>query len=119
MACQPVARVGAPCAGPLPFSPFDERPVAEASREPAPDDGWLDAIVAWYQDHGRARTPPGVGCPFAPTCSVYAREAVRRYGPLGVILIVDRLFVREHAVAGAYYPTICVARTTRLVDGVP
>jgi len=120
VACQPVARVGAPCVGPRPFAPFDERSAApvDAPREPAPD-GALDAIVAWYQDHGRARTPPGVGCPFAPTCSVYARDALRRYGPLGVILIVDRLFVREHAVAGAYYPTICVARTTRLVDGVP
>ena len=38
---------------------------------------------------------------------------------LGVILIVDRLIVREHVVAGAYYPAICVDHTTRLVDGVP
>lgn len=120
MACQPVARVGAPCTGPRPFAPFDERPAValDGARDAAPD-GLLDAIVAGYQQHGRARTLPGVGCPFAPTCSVYARAALRRYGPLGLILIVDRLFVREHAVAGAYYPTICVARTTRLVDGVP
>jgi len=88
-----------------------------ASEEVAPD-GILDALVAWYQ-HGGARTLPGVGCPFAPTCSAYARTALRRYGPVGLILIVDRLIVREHAVAGAYYPTICVANTTRLVDGVP
>jgi len=82
-------------------------------------DGILDGLVAWYQAHARARTLPGTGCPFAPTCSAYARTALRRYGPLGVILIFDRLFVREHAVAGAYYPTICVAHTTRLADGVP
>ena len=117
-ACQPVARVGAPCAGPRLFAPFDERPAPQVDRADEPD-GVLDAIVAWYQHHGRARTLPGVGCPFAPTCSVYARSALRRYGPLGLILIVDRLIVREHPIAGAYYPTICVARTTRLVDGVP
>jgi putative component of membrane protein insertase Oxa1/YidC/SpoIIIJ protein YidD len=120
-ACAPVARVGAPCSGPRPFAPFDERPASAVDRTSVVDraqeaDGMLDAIVGWYQQHGRARVPPGAGCPFAPTCSVYAREALRRYGPLGVVLIVDRLIVREHAVAGAYYPTICVARTTRLVD---
>jgi putative component of membrane protein insertase Oxa1/YidC/SpoIIIJ protein YidD len=113
-----VARVGAPCAGPRSFAPFDERSPPQIDRVQAPD-GVLDALVAWYQRDGRARMPPGVGCPFAPTCSVYAREALHRYGPLAIVLIVDRLVVREHAVAGAYYPTICVARTTRLVDGVP
>jgi len=79
----------------------------------------LDALVAWYQRDGRAPSMPGVGCPFAPTCSVYARTALRRYGPLAVILIVDRLIVREHPIAGAYYPAICIAHTTRLVDDVP
>lgn len=82
-------------------------------------DGLLDALVAWYQHHGRARTLPGTGCPFAPTCSAYARTALHRYGPLAVILIIDRLIVREHVVAGAYYPATCVAHTTRLVDDVP
>jgi len=82
-------------------------------------DGVIDAIVAWYQHHGRARSLPGIGCPFAPTCSTYARTALHRYGPLAVILIVDRLIVREHAVAGAYYPAVCVEHTTRLDDGVP
>jgi putative component of membrane protein insertase Oxa1/YidC/SpoIIIJ protein YidD len=117
MACAPVARVGAPCAGPRAFAPFDERPASPVDRPHASEPtGMLDAIVGWYQRQGRARMPPGVGCPFAPTCSVYAREALRRYGPLAIVLIVDRLIVREHAAAGAYYPTICVARTTRLVD---
>jgi putative component of membrane protein insertase Oxa1/YidC/SpoIIIJ protein YidD len=117
VACQPVARVGSHCASERPFAPFDHPP--PTAPDAAPPDGILDAFVAWYQQHGRARTLPGVGCPFAPTCSAYARTALRRYGPIGVILIVDRLIVREHAVAGAYYPTICVAHTTRLVDGVP
>ena len=117
LACRPAPRVGAPCAVPPAFAPFDEH--RAAPREPVVADGILDAAIAWYQDHGRARALPGVGCPFAPTCSAYARAALHRYGPLGVILIVDRLIVREHPVAAAYYPTICVEHTTRLVDGVP
>jgi putative component of membrane protein insertase Oxa1/YidC/SpoIIIJ protein YidD len=127
--------VGAHCTSERPFAPFDAARstktatslnaavAVDADRAAMGDaggpDGILDALVAWYQVHARARTLPGTGCPFAPTCSAYARTALRRYGPLGVILIVDRLIVREHAVAGAYYPTTCVANTTRLVDGVP
>lgn len=120
LACRPSVRVGAPCASAPTFAPFDDHlPVRSGRGEHAEPDGVLDAIVAWYQDHGRARSLPGVGCPFAPTCSAYARAALQRYGPLAVILIVDRLLVREHVAAGAYYPAICVAHTTRLVDDVP
>jgi putative component of membrane protein insertase Oxa1/YidC/SpoIIIJ protein YidD len=119
-----VARVGAHCTSERPFAPFDVARSAAAppgvdAADAGEPDGILDGLVAWYQAHARARTLPGTGCPFAPTCSAYARTALRRYGPLGVIFIFDRLFVREHAVAGAYYPTICVAHTTRLADGVP
>jgi putative component of membrane protein insertase Oxa1/YidC/SpoIIIJ protein YidD len=116
-ACRPSVRVGSPCAGAPAFAPFDDH--RRAPPEPAEPDGVLETLVAWYQHHGRARSLPGVGCPFAPTCSAYARAALQRYGPLAVILIVDRLIVREHAAAGAYYPAICVAHTTRLVDDVP
>jgi putative component of membrane protein insertase Oxa1/YidC/SpoIIIJ protein YidD len=117
-ACQPPAvRVGAPCASPPVFAPFDAAPpVPHATAAP---DGVLDALVAWYQRHGRSREVPGAGCPFAPTCSVYAREALHRYGPLALILIVDRLLVREHGAAGEYYPAVCVAHTLRLDDDVP
>jgi putative component of membrane protein insertase Oxa1/YidC/SpoIIIJ protein YidD len=121
-ACGPVPRVGAPCEVPRAFAPFDQpRALAPAHAADGADgaDGVLDAVVAWYQDHARAPALPAAGCPFAPTCSVYAREALHRYGPLGMILIVDRLFVREHPGAAGYYPTTCVAHTTRLVDGVP
>lgn len=133
-----MARVGAHCTSERPFAPFDTARTTSTSltvsaasdataapssgedaRDPGGPDGILDALVSWYQAHARARTLPGTGCPFAPTCSVFARTALRRYGLLGVILIVDRLIVREHPVAGAYYPTICVAHTTRLSDGVP
>jgi putative component of membrane protein insertase Oxa1/YidC/SpoIIIJ protein YidD len=79
----------------------------------------LDGLVAWYQAHGRAPTLPGAGCPFTPTCSVYAREALARYGPLGLVLIADRLIVREHVFAPAYYPITCTSGTTRIADAVP
>jgi putative component of membrane protein insertase Oxa1/YidC/SpoIIIJ protein YidD len=130
--CRPGPRVGAPCMTPRAFAPFDQGPslhdvprssLSHSSSSSSVDrdapGGLLDALVAWYQAHGRARNLPGIGCPFAPTCSVYARAALGRYGPLGVVLIVDRLLVREHPVASAYYPMTCVARTTRLVDDVP
>lgn len=87
--------------------------------EELPSDGVLDALVAWYQRHARAPGLPGAGCPFAPSCSVYARKALRRYGPLGLVLVIDRLIVREHPLAPAYYPTTCVRNTTRLDDDVP
>jgi len=122
LACRPTVRVGSPCASAPAFAPFDQPAAQHPAQHPPPDaarEGLLDALVAWYQQDGRARSLPGVGCPFAPTCSVYARTALRRYGPLAVILIVDRLIVREHPIAGAYYPPICVAHTTRLVDDVP
>ncbi len=112
-----MTRVGAPCAGNAAFAPFDAgRPHAPPELPPT---GVLDQFVAWYQHGGRAAAPPGVGCPFAPTCSVYAREALHAYGPLGVIAIVDRLIVREHPLAGAYYPAICVDHTLRLSDALP
>jgi putative component of membrane protein insertase Oxa1/YidC/SpoIIIJ protein YidD len=96
--------------------PFDD--AKPPARQLAPD-GILDAFVAFYQGHLRAAEPKQAGCPFAPTCSVYAREALRRYGPFALVLIVDRLIVREHPFAAASYPTTCVDHTTRLVDAVP
>ena len=115
--CAAPVRVGAPCRGAAAFAPFDT-PRPPAARELLPT-GALDQLVVWYQHGGRAAAPPGVGCPFAPTCSVYARQALERYGPLGVIAIVDRLLVREHPLAGAYYPPICVDHTLRLSDALP
>jgi membrane protein insertion efficiency factor YidD len=104
--CASGPRVGSPCAGPPAFLPFDD---AKPRTRPSPPDGILDALVAFYQGNLRAHEPKQAGCPFAPTCSVYAREA----------LIVDRLIVREHPFAAASYPATCVDHTTRLVDAVP
>jgi putative component of membrane protein insertase Oxa1/YidC/SpoIIIJ protein YidD len=113
--CAPGIRIGEPCREPA-FAPFDG-----AEPHPAPElpaTGVLDQVVLWYQHGGRAAAPPGVGCPFEPTCSVYARQALDRWGPLGVIAIIDRLIVREHPLAAAYYPPICVGHTVRLSDAL-
>jgi putative component of membrane protein insertase Oxa1/YidC/SpoIIIJ protein YidD len=115
VACTAPRRVGSPCGGEPAFTPFDEPAVAAP---PAPPDGVLDRFVAWYQAYGRARDPGG--CRFAPTCSAYAREALPHYGPLvGLVMIVDRLIVREHAFATDYYPLTCVDHVTRLDDAIP
>ena len=114
--CASGPRVGSPCAGPPAFLPFDD---AKPHTRPSPPDGILDALVAFYQGNLRAHEPKQAGCPFAPTCSVYAREALHRYGPFALVLIVDRLIVREHPFAAASYPATCVDHTTRLVDAVP
>jgi len=116
-ACGPIAKVGAPCKTARAFAPFDE-PAPPAPRA-LPPSGVLDAALAAYQRGGRAPELPGTGCPFAPTCSAYARGALDHYGAAGVFLVIDRLLVREHLAAGAYYPTICIEHTTRLSDAVP
>lgn len=115
--CHAPPRIGAPCAARPAFEPFDAPRPAASGRAHA--HGLLDTFLAWYQDHGRAPVLPRGGCPFTPTCSAYARRSVRRYGALGLVLILDRLLVREHVFAPAYYPIACVDHTTRLVDDVP
>jgi len=115
--CAAPVRVGSPCGGDHGFTPFDDHP-ASVAQQPADDGGILDTLVAAYQDHGRARDPGG--CRFAPSCSAYARQALGRYGPIiGVVLIVDRLFIRENGYATAYYPLTCVDHATRLDDAIP
>ena len=116
-ACGPIAKVGAPCKTARAFAPFDE--AAQPTPRALPPSGVLDAALAAYQSGGRAPEMPGTGCPFAPTCSSYARGALEHYGAAGVFLVIDRLLVRAHLAAGAYYPTICIEHTMRLSDAVP
>lgn len=48
------------------------------------------SLIALYQRWISPLLPPA--CRFEPTCSRYAREAIRRHGvPLGVALAVRRL----------------------------
>jgi putative component of membrane protein insertase Oxa1/YidC/SpoIIIJ protein YidD len=111
--CEPAAR----------FEPWDAAP-ATAPRDPDRPDGGrgagaADGLIAVYQHWLRRPPLPGVACPFHPTCSVYAREVVRRWGVLGLVLIYDRLFIREHPLAGATYPPICRGGRTRWHDPAP
>jgi putative component of membrane protein insertase Oxa1/YidC/SpoIIIJ protein YidD len=115
--CRPPPRVRAHCSGERAFLPFDAQR-STPSPEPSAT-GVLDALVAWYQRSGRAPSVPQGGCPFSPSCSVYARDAIARYGPLAIVLVIDRVIVREHVHASAYYPMICVDHATRLADEVP
>jgi putative component of membrane protein insertase Oxa1/YidC/SpoIIIJ protein YidD len=113
--CAAPAR-SSPCSAPA-FAPWDAAP-SRRSADPA-SSGAADGLVVAYQRWLRRPTVPGAGCPFHPTCSVYARQVLDRWGPLGLVLIVDRLFVREHVVAGALYPTACAGGRTRWHDPPP
>lgn len=113
--CAAPAR-SSPCAAPG-FAPWDAAPSRAAA--PASPSGVADGLVAAYQRWLRRPTLPGAGCPFHPTCSAYARQVLDRWGPLGLVLVFDRLFVREHAAAGARYPTACTGGHTRWHDPAP
>jgi putative component of membrane protein insertase Oxa1/YidC/SpoIIIJ protein YidD len=85
-----------------------------------PARGLADALLSTYQRKLRRPEPAGPGgCPFEPTCSHFARQAVDRYGLVGLLLVVDRLFVREHFFAGARYESTCVAGHWRWHDPLP
>ncbi len=109
---------GSPCAGGPSFAPFDAAPPhAAAVVEPA--DGPADGVLAWYQRALRRTELPGTGCPFYPSCSVFARRALDRWGALGFVLIADRLLVREHPLAGDAYPVHCDDQRALWDDPVP
>lgn len=55
----------------------------------------------------------GFHCPSWPSCSGFALRSMRRTGPLqGMLMTLDRLFIREHNGMGSFYMRI------RLPDGV-
>jgi putative component of membrane protein insertase Oxa1/YidC/SpoIIIJ protein YidD len=107
-----------PCGGGPRFAPWDDARAAAPSPADAPS-GAADAMIGAYQRHLRRPELPGGGCPFAPTCSVFTRDALGRYGALGVILAVDRLLIREHAFLHGHYPVACVDGRERFGDPVP
>jgi putative component of membrane protein insertase Oxa1/YidC/SpoIIIJ protein YidD len=105
------------------FAPFDQPAravVADPLATGAAASGPADGLVATYQRHLRAHVLPGEGCRFRPTCSVYARQALARWGVLGVLLVVDRLIVREHAFNQRAYLPVCEDHDREgLFDPVP
>ena len=80
-----------------------------------------DSFVSFYQRHlTRPRSSRRGFCPFVPTCSVYARAAMQRYGELaGLFLSLDRLLIREPAGGHGAYPTVCVDGIEMHYDPVP
>ena len=80
-----------------------------------------DALLVGYQRYLRRPTLPGAGCRFHPSCSEYARQAFRRYyAPGGLLLTVDRLFIREHHFVEHHYLPVCDSDgSTHLSDPVP
>jgi putative component of membrane protein insertase Oxa1/YidC/SpoIIIJ protein YidD len=106
----------APQAGPrcrprVAYAPWDAAPPTSTRATPLGRGldaaGPGDALIAFYQRRMRAPEIPGAGCRFRPSCSTFAREAVRRWSIFGFVLIVDRLFVREHPFMDASYLPYC------------
>jgi len=111
---------GSPCEVSRPFEPWDTAAVTAPPPPIAPAGGLADALLATYQRSLR-RPEQGAagGCPFEPTCSHFARQAFDRYGLAGLLLVVDRLLIREHPLAGNSYVSTCVGGRVRWHDPVP
>jgi len=111
------------CAAARGFAPWDDGAGAAAGdgRIAGGDDesGAADGLIAIYQRYLRAPTLPGAGCRFHPSCSVYARQAVRRYGVLGLVLAFDRLILRAHGFSDDAYLSDCVQGRPRRHDPIP
>ncbi len=64
---------------------------------------WLIGFIRLYQKHLSARTSPV--CRFTPTCSVYAIEALQRYGVvIGTGLALWRILRCNPFCRGGYDP---------------
>jgi putative component of membrane protein insertase Oxa1/YidC/SpoIIIJ protein YidD len=91
--------------------------------DPSPGGGDVpDLLIAFYQRHLRPMRLPGEGCRLRPTCSIFAREALRKWRLLGFILVADRLFIREHPFMDPGYVPLCALHPTGdggLDDQVP
>jgi len=107
-----------PCPPPArPFAPWDARRPTPAAVAPPRD--LADALVVMYQRRLRAPRLPGEGCRLRPTCSEFARGALARWRVLGLALIADRLFVREHPLMTGSYPPLCDEVPHGMADPVP
>lgn len=109
------------CDQPIAFTPWDD---AQPDRRDPLTRGeqtadLADGLVAWYQRRLRADDPPGLGCRLAPSCSTFARLALRKWRVLGLVLIADRLFVREHPYMATNYIARCPGGAPVLDDPIP
>ena len=86
------------------FAPWDAARSTGAKAERQPD-GLFAGLIGFYQRRMRPPKLPEQGCRLRPTCSAYGRQSLDRWRVLGLVLIADRLVVREHAfMTGSYLP---------------
>ncbi len=64
----------------------------------------LIALVCFYQRCISPLTPPS--CRFTPTCSQYALEALRKYGPLKGLWLTLKRLSRCHPWGGSGYDPV-------------
>lgn len=64
----------------------------------------LIVLVRFYQTCISPLTPPS--CRFTPTCSQYALEALRKYGPLKGLWLTVRRLSRCHPWGGSGYDPV-------------
>jgi putative component of membrane protein insertase Oxa1/YidC/SpoIIIJ protein YidD len=57
-------------------------------------------------------------CPFYPTCSMFGFEAIRKYGFIGLLMLIDRLFFRDPTADEMHYEMIKVGDVYRYYDPV-
>jgi putative membrane protein insertion efficiency factor len=62
------------------------------------------ALIAFYRTCISPLTPPA--CRFTPTCSQYAQEAIRKYGPFKGGWLALRRILRCHPWGGSGYDPV-------------
>lgn len=89
------------------LEPWDPVSIEGKSKERGrPQEGTLVVAARWligfYQRKLSTRSISR--CPFYTSCSVFAKEAIRRRGAfLGISMFIDRYYFREHSHSFAYY----------------
>lgn len=62
------------------------------------------ALIAFYRNCISPLTPPA--CRYTPTCSQYAAEAIRRYGPFRGGWLALKRILRCHPFGGSGYDPV-------------
>ncbi|MBX7057266.1 MAG: membrane protein insertion efficiency factor YidD [Leptospirales bacterium] len=67
---------------------------------------WSKPILALIRQHReRGTLYDGPRCPLYPSCAAYGEQAIERYGLVGFLLTIERLFFREFGnLEGRYRP---------------